>query len=369
MTVSTLGMVSDLAKVNTELSDLYRRAVGAEEAGAAVPVVKTVLSNLIVYASTEQQAEDAVRNVSEIVGRHPCRAIVIDAMPPQPGEEAATVSVICGITERGDRRLCGEIIRIHVHEPGVGIAGIVMPLLVADVPVSVWAPGKLPAGDANFDELLSVANSIILDSRLTNPQDVAQFLPENGSNLAVMDLCWTSLESWREYTAQHFDPPAARGCLGRIGRIGVRFAPDANADVPSGPLLLASWLIERLGLTVADASFEGGALKIEARRDAGVVRVTISSEESDLGAGEPNLIAIHCEEGGATARFVTRSVSEGELSISDECEGVCLPPRVLEIPRLGEAALAAEALELAQGDDVYESALRVALDILARVER
>lgn len=369
ITISTIDILSDLSKVDAHLADLYRRAVGAEESGTAVPIVKTVLSNLIVYASTEQEAEEAVRNVSEITGKHPSRVIVVDTVSPQTGELPATVSVVCGITERGDRQLCGEIIRIHAHEASAGLTGMIMPLIVGDVPVFLWVPGDIPENDDNFDELLSVASHIILDNRrVSELRNVHRFLPSDESAPMLLDLCWSSLLLWREYTAQHFDPPIMRDYLSGINSIDIRYALKENEEIISSvPLLFASWLIERNELHISQVLRSGTSFHIEAVGNNTPVIIKLTPEISDSSMDKLTSVAIRSQIGDRTATFITQSISGSELSLSEECPGICLPPRILEIPNATEAALVSEALETYRRDEVYEAALSTAIEVLNRL--
>lgn len=364
ITISTLDIISDLSKVDARLADLYRRAVGAEDTGLAVPIVKTVLSNLIVYASTENEAAEAVRNVGEITGRHPSRAIIVDTVPTHPGEQPATVSVVCGITQRGDRQLCGEIIRIHAHETEVGLAGMVMPLLVGDVPVFLWISGEIPNQEFNFNELLFIANYLILDSRrVSDLRNVVDYLPNDDSDPMLIDICWSSLQLWREYTAQHFDPPAMREYITGIDKIDIKYtSKEINA-----PILFASWLIERIGLEISRVHKDNDVHYIEAARDNMHAKITLSPENIDIISNQLTSVVIRSQLNENTATFVTQSISSSELTLSEECPGVCLLPRVLEIPNATEAALVSEALETYRRDEVYEASLKIAVEIINRL--
>jgi len=373
--VPTTQVVEDLGKVDGYLAALYRQAAGAEGGASAVPVVRALLFNLIVLAASPGEAEVAALDVSEIAGSHPCRAVVVDVSPARPDEPCAIVTAVCGITQRGDRRLCGEIIRIHPSDSESGIAGLVMPLLIADVPVFIWLPGAIPVGDPTFDELVGAADTVLVDSRrfgdlLTQYDAMRGLCAAMGADCAIRDLAWTSLEPWMELTAQHFDPAVARAHLAELTDVTVAYTPSDNIGLPpSAPLLFLSWLLYRLALPTKGLRRVDGGYEMVTRQGDHGVNVRLLAEKSELDPGGMVTVTIRGGHAGATATFVTTGVSGTQLSISQECEGVCLPPEVLELPEQSAAALAARALDARRGDPAYEHALAIARSLLAEVER
>lgn len=361
--------IRKLSGVDAHLASLYRRAAGAEGT-TAVPTVRTVLLNLVAYCQTEKEADEATAGVSEILGAHPARAIIIEAMPPQPGEETHSVSVICGITRRGDRRLCGELIRIHSHEGADAAVGAVMPLLVADVPVFLWVMGEVPRSVPQFDELLRVANVVIVDSRrFANLEDgmtaVSQMNPA-GPDRVVQDLAWISLQSWRELTAQHFDPPAVRPYVSKLSDVTIEYASgERKGSPPSCALLFAAWFASAAQLRIhVVSSIPEGGYRIQARQDDRDVDIRLVPGKGRLSPCQLVSVNVRCESEKGPATFVTRGISATELSITEECEGICFPPRVLGMTPQGEASLASQALDLNVPNHLYCRSLDWALQAL-----
>lgn len=363
------GSVGQLAEVEERIGRLYREAIGAQTADETVPVVRIALCNLVAYVRSEERASGVVEDTSRIVGAHPCRAIVVDAMPPLPGEEHTSVSVVCAVTGRGDRRVCGEIIRVHAHQGRGDAVGSIMPLLTPDVPLIVWVPEETALQDAEFEELSEVADGLVVDSRewsnlpaaLVRVLALAEEVPQG-----AQDLGWTALERWRELTAEHFDPHPARACLDSMERIVLEYA-DAGAAPPSIPLLFASWLIDRTGLDIADVGTPlEGCLQIRAMQGGRPVDVALTSRRA---AGEPGRllqVTIVCSTPDGQATFTTAVAGQSRLSIDQRCVGICYPPRTVEIGPQDRAALVAEALDAAMRDPIYERAARLALDVLSR---
>lgn len=367
LTVSIDETVSDLSAIDRHLADLYSRAAGLDRSAGFVPVLRTVLFNLIVFAETEQEAADAAQTAANIMGDHPCRTIVVDGL----SSEFATASAVCGVTSRGDRRLCGEIIRVHARDEAE-MAGLILPLLLPDVPVLLWMPGELPS-HACCETLVELADRFIFDSGrfsdlLTNLPKLQRLAEINGRRRSLSDLSWAALETWREMTAQHFDPFTAREYLNSLTAVELRYAPGVSEVVPPQPLLFASWIVDRIGLGLEDLSLPGGReLLIRASQDGRQVEMEFLSERAEVSPGELLSVTIRCEGPAGSAIFVTRRESDTEIGIAQECPGMCLPPAVLAVPQLEKSVLVSRALESYDTDATYGKALEISTQILAGI--
>ena len=379
--IPTTDVVEDLSKIDDHLADLYRRTADAEGAGSSVPVVRTLLLNLIIYVSRSDAMAEAANDVAEVMGSHPCRAIIVSLDGPGSTKPAATVSAVCGITERGDRRLCGEIIELRAGGMGDAIVGMVMPLLVPDVPVFVWAPGNAPCSREEFRAVADVADHVIIDSRgfadlrtgleSMPPLCTRPYSPpyEGGAGGGVQDLCWISLHPWRDLAAQHFDPPMARRYLARLTGIEVKFNPGERADAPpAAALLIASWLMECTGMDIACMEREeSGGFRIDARQDDRPVDIRLAPEDLGYAPGTLNSVTIRGGDESGMASFVTHRVSDTRISATEECAGICFAPMVVEFPIQSAPSLVREALDTYGKDQVYEDAMAVEVCVLSRM--
>lgn len=372
MEVSISEPLAELSKVDSHLASLYRRAVGGE-GPAAVPTVRTVLLNLVAYCRTEREADEAMEAIGEVLGSHPCRAIIIEAMAPVAGEPEDSVAVVCGITRRGDRRLCGEVIRIHAHEGTYEAVGSVMPLLVADVPVYLWILGETPDHDPQFDDLLRMSDTLIVDSRRFSDAETGFNRIINSRisqpDCTVHDLAWISLQSWRELTAQHFDPPSMRPYLNHLTEIVVEYNSTARRGAPPMcALLYISWLINVLALQVSVvSSLPEGGYRIQARQEDNPVNILMMPGEASFAPCQIIASTIKCSADGDQASFTTYGSSDTELSMTEECKGICFPPRVLEMTAQSMSSLVAQALDTHKSDVLYERAIKVAVQIVGEL--
>lgn len=360
---------TSLGHVDSCLSELYTQAMEQE---GAVPTVRTVLLNLIAYSSDPALAERAAEYAIEIVSSVSCRAIVADVASADQ-QQGASVSVVCGVSERGDRRLCGEVIRVYAV-PG-SVTGAVMPLLIPDVPVYLWVLGDVPQDREDFGDLLRVASHVILDTRATEPlgqslRAVDRLRRADGGDRIVQDLAWMSLHAWREATAQHFDPHAVRQYLAHVTEVNIQYSGSNAAPLPeSAPLLFASWFADRVGLR-SRAAFHSrdDGFRIDATQEDHPALVRVIPTDSDREPGHLLSVEVRCGAGDNTACLTTEGVTDTQMILTEDCKDVCLPPKTTDVPPLGTAALATTAIRSYRRDRVYESAVDTALKIIGQIE-
>ena len=240
---------------------------------------------------------------------------------------------------------------------------------------SSGCPAKFLEDNEGFESLVRVADRMIIDSRrFVDLKDglmsVPDRCPSGPFGCSVHDLAWTSLMPWRELTAQHFDPLAAREYLRKLARVTVRYAAGERDDAPScAAVLYTAWLADRTQVRIGRVSrLDSGDYYVEASQEKQPVEIRLVSEDQGYAPGRLNSTTIQCGDENGTASFVTKGISGTELYIADECKGICLPPQVLDISPQSPAALAAQALGSLRRDRLYEEALETGLDILEKAE-
>jgi glucose-6-phosphate dehydrogenase assembly protein OpcA len=360
--------VKNLSSLDSRLTALYTQAI---EQGGAVPTSKAVMLNLVIYAANTELADRAFENASQILSHLTGRTILVDlaAKKTQP----ASVSLICGISERGDKRLCGEVIRLYAD--GGPVSGMTLPLLIPNVPVYLWVYGEIHSEDADFIDLLRVADHVVVDSRISgktapNLRAIDRLSKIDEGRRSLRDLGWISIQDWREATAQHFDAPSLRRCLEQIAEVTVRYSGSDASSVPeSAPLLFASWLMERLGIAPTEVfhSRDEG-YRISARQDDRPVVVRLFPEPSKLRTGRLLSVTMNCGYNGKAGTFTTEAVSDTQLSLTEDCRDICLPKKVIEAPDIADAQLAAIALSSYRKDRVFMKSIGLALQILRQLE-
>src|SRR5215211_5290632 len=161
-----LGKGIDAAKLERELNAMWSEMSEPDGGGGSAGVVRACVLNLVVYAEGPEERAEVDALLSEVVERHPCRAIVLAAErgAEEPRLEAF-VSTRCQLSSRGAKRICGEQITVEAAGPAVETASTaVAPLLVPDVPVFLWWK-DIPHYDDNlFTRLAGMADRVVIHS-------------------------------------------------------------------------------------------------------------------------------------------------------------------------------------------------------------
>jgi len=225
-------MASSVIEIERELGELR----GASSAPGQAPNQRTSVMTHLAWVPQEWE-EAAERTLAGLAEQHPSRTILLFPRPDDDGTLDMDASVQC--FSFGDRAVCAEVIRVRlcgerVRHP----ASVVVPLLIADLPVFIRWRG-MPAFDAIFDELVGVVDRLIVDSTEWPGDELSRGygeLSRRFDRTIVSDIAWERTERWRRELAAAW-PFEAR-------EISVK-ATRAQA------VLLAGWLRSRLGHDVA----------------------------------------------------------------------------------------------------------------------
>jgi glucose-6-phosphate dehydrogenase assembly protein OpcA len=178
-----------------------------------LPHARASVLNLIVTVVDGEAADRVVHTLMGLGVRHPSRAIVL---VPEPASSAAPlgarISTHCHDAGTGADRVCYEEIVLSVRGEAAGhLSGIVAPLLIHDLPTHVWWPGDPPFRDPVFEQLVEMADRLVVDS--SDFTDLLAGLRRLGTlrrRSGVGDLAWERIGWWQELTAQFFDTPRFR---------------------------------------------------------------------------------------------------------------------------------------------------------------
>jgi glucose-6-phosphate dehydrogenase assembly protein OpcA len=255
-----------VSSIERELSMLWR-AVPGSTAEDRPMAMRTSVLNLVVYTEGDSEgdpegapASGVAEIIAQLAGSHPSRSIIVEAEPDHdtPSLDAA-LSAHCHVASAGQGKFCCEQVTITVKgEAARHVAGVVIPLLLPDLPTVVWWQGLPPLHARAFQRMVETADRLLVDSAqfghgpaaLRHAQQVRAAL---GKGCALADLAWTRLRLWREVVAALFDDaqrrPYARGIRSLDVTVG---APDsgegdatAGSDLRGAPTLvplLAGWI-------------------------------------------------------------------------------------------------------------------------------
>ena len=221
-----------IREVERELGRLRESSTGLDQA----PRLRTSVMTHIAWVP-ERWVEAVEGVMSELGERHPSRVILLFPRPDE-GRDAidADVDLRCFMRQSEENVVCSEVVTLHLcgarmHAP----ASIVQPLLVSDLPVFLRWRGELPFGSPELEQLVDIADRLVLDAReWSDPPATLSLLADRLRDVAVSDIAWARTQPWREAVARLW-PEIAEARRVRVA------GPKAEA------LLLRAWLSSRLG--------------------------------------------------------------------------------------------------------------------------
>ena len=362
--------VPSISALERELTRL-RRAASAHAKEQGHSVARAAVLNLVVYADREMHARRAAASSSRLSARHPSRVIVVLGDRQREGVDVV-IQLHCHVPRPDETaQISYEQILARVKgDADERVASVVIPLLVPDLPVFLWWTGTPPHDTRRFDDLIALADRLIVDSAdFARPDQTLAVIAElarthNGRKFGVTDLNWTRLTPWRELVAAFFDVDAWRPCLDSIVGVRVGFGVDMDGrDIhPSQALLLIGWLASRLGWKPVDAlapSEAGGLLFKMANADGGPIVVRVRPRfERGIEPGDTSGVRLQAKHGSDLYEFVLkREPDPRHVTATVVVNGETRSRRVVPLPEPGIEELLREELSIVGSDHVFEDAL------------
>jgi glucose-6-phosphate dehydrogenase assembly protein OpcA len=315
--------------------------------------------NLIVVTD-EESAESVTHSVSNIAGRYPSRAIVLIS-DPEEGETNLDfrLSAFCSI--RGGGQVCAEQITIHAEgPPAEHLESLAGPLLISDLPVFLWYPGPFSPSSVEFSGMATLADRIIIDSAAAGDcgislREIAGLLGRPGTP-AIGDLQWVQLSPWRALAAELFSSPERAGELERLRKVEILHAPDGECRA----LLFVGWLASTLGWSLEDATRTAEGREVRFAGPSGEVSAEMSPTSHDA---RFRRVRLYSENYGFG---IDRSRDLSEACTTVTKDGEVLAERTVHLGTFDLGVLLGEELRYRGRDELYEAALRTAVEMLDR---
>ena len=358
-----------VAALERELARM-RRSMGAHAKEQAVPVARASVLNLVVFATRDAHARRAAATIDQLATRHPSRAIVLLADRQREGIPPG-LEMHCHLSHPGGLQQVSYeqiLIRARGHADQ-RLASAVIPLLLPDLPVFLWWTETPPVDALYFEQLLGLADRLIVDSgdfarpdrTLARLHAVAR---AGDGRYGLTDFNWTRITAWRELVSQFFDVPAWRPFLDGVTGVRIGFAVDADGREihPSQALLLIGWLASRLGWRAVEslAPSEAGGLLFAMQRADGEEIQTRVRPRFMRGIDEGNLsgLRIQARDGARHAEFVVKRIEDSAHATTTVIiDGRVVAERLVPLGRPGVSELLGEELTIARSDAIYEDAL------------
>jgi glucose-6-phosphate dehydrogenase assembly protein OpcA len=314
--------------------------------------------------------------------------IVGSADPDGPSWLEARVEAHCILPREGSPETCAEMIHVAAGgEAGRHVAAIVTPLLIHDLPVTIWWPDEPPLGLPGTLDMLAAADRLVVDGSTWTGDGLDRIrelagLAETG-RLAVSDFALVRQSRWREAIASIFDDPEFLPYLRSLRRIAVTYGTHDETGTIGftnlvKPVYHIAWLASRLGLHVVRplAAVSGPAKSRAGRavRSTGAIQTAGRGLSATLSDGKSEVAVLvrpilSRMPAGTTLRvelLAERRGSELRADVTAEAEtvhvrvwqdGVEALERRFRAPRLTEVDRLAEAIEAGGRDPVAAGAL------------
>jgi hypothetical protein len=358
---------------------------------------RSSVMNLVVIARRPEVAIRGAATIQALTGRHPSRTIVVQSADPDgPSWIDARVEAHCILPHEDAPETCAETIHVTAGgEAGRHLTAIVTPLIIHDLPVTIWWPNEPPFTSRAAIDLFDAADRLVVDGSswsgdgLERLQQLARLA--DLSAIAISDFALMRQSRWREAIAAIFDDPDFLPYLRSIRRIAVTYATHDSSDGEANivkPLYHVAWLASRLDWSVAKPLHAVSGAGQAARTPAGVQRAapgtrplvgrgvaaTMSDGRADIAVSIRPVVSTLAS--GTTLRvelLAERRGSELRADVTAEAEtvhvrvwqdGVEALDRRFLAARKGEVELLAEAIETGREDPVGQGALRAAARLI-----
>lgn len=352
---------------------------------------RTSVLNLVVVARQPEVAERTAETISRLTGRHPSRTIiVVSADPDGPPWLDARIQAHCVLPRADAPETCTELIFLTAGgETGRHLSALVAPLLIHDLPVTVWWPGEPPLDLEPTAALLEATDRLVVDGSAWGGDGLRRLrqlagLFDRFERLSIRDFALVRQSRWRDAIAAVFDMPEFLPYVWHLRRIAVTYATRDETGAPGTtnvvkPLYHVAWLASRLGMTVASplapveakgrpapprprsgehAPLHRG-LQAKLRAGATEVAVVIRPVASTMPPGTTLRVEILAERRGSELRADVTAEADN-VRVHAWLDGVEAMDRTFRSPRRTDVDLLGEALEVGGRDPIAVEAIRIA---------
>jgi glucose-6-phosphate dehydrogenase assembly protein OpcA len=359
---------------------------------------RTNVMNLVVVARRPETAERGAATIQALTGLHPSRTIVVQpADPDGPSWIDARIEAHCVMPRADAPETCAETIHLIAGgETGRHLAALVTPLIIHDLPVTVWWPGEPPFASRATRDLFKACDRLVVDASTWSGDGLARLAEmaacADGTGIAVSDFAMMRQSRWREAIASIFDDPDYLPYLRSIRRIAVTYGTHDETGVPGStnivkPVYHVAWMASRLGMHVVSplAAATGPARPARTRSSASAaqvhrgmtasladgradVAVVIRPVRSEMPSGTTLRVELLAERRGSELRADVTAEAE-TVHVRVWIDGVEAVDRHFLAARRGDVDLLAESIESTHRDGVSYGTLGMAAKLVGAPAR
>lgn len=379
-TLAWRSRASSIEGIQTELAKIWahpsmQRDIDVDHDGVVDRQVgaRTSVMNLVVVARRPETGERCASIIHDLTGRHPSRTLIVTpADPDGPSWLDAHIQAHCMVASETAPATCAETIYLTCGgEAGRHLEAIIAPLLVHDLPVTIWWPDEPPLPEHTSATVLEICDRLVIDGsswRGTGLQAMHRMATfQQRRPVAISDFALIRQSRWREAIASVFDRPDILPFVGNVRSITVTYGVrDDSGDTPNlvKPVYHVGWLASRLGMRVVrPLTAEASGFSASLRNGRNEVKVAIRPAQSELPAGTTLRVEL--------TATIQRSQLRADITAEQDAvharvfvDGKRILERGFNAPRRNDLDLLAESIEAGGRDPVTVGALRMAAMIV-----
>ena len=185
-------------KILKELAALWADSGKQGQAESGSGVLRACSMTLLVLAEASEDTQDLGETIAALMPEHPARAVLVRLSGG--GDRSLTERVYsqCWMPFGQRRQICCEQIEITVSDAAMeDLRSVVLPLVVADLPLIVWCRSTRLVAMPEFGAIAAHGAKVIFDS--ADVPEPAGFLQRAetaiGRGVMLADLAWTCLRA------------------------------------------------------------------------------------------------------------------------------------------------------------------------------
>ena len=335
---------------------------------------RTSVMNLVVVARRPETGERCAAIIHDLTGRHPSRTLIVTpADPDGPSWVDANIQAHCMVASETAPATCAETIYMMCGgESGRHLEAIVAPLLIHDLPVTLWWPDEPPLPAHTGANVLEICDRLVIDgsswhgSGLPQLRRMAMF--QQRRPIAISDFALIRQSRWREAIASVFDRPDVLPFVNHVRAITVTYSVREDSGIEASnvvkPVYHVAWLASRLGMRVVQTlTPEAAGYSATLKNGRNKVDVAIRPMQSELPPGTTLRVEIRAA--------IQRSELRADISAEQEAVHARVwqgSERILErgfnALRRNDLDLLAEAIEAGGRDQIAVGTLQMAAGLV-----
>lgn len=259
-----MNLTASISQTLPTLARLHEQAARQAADEGAELNAQMLLATIVARYPMPTDWAEIEAETEPVVTAYPSRVIALvndpdTAQTPEP----VRVGFLAAQRSDGASAIRGELLAAALQgrafEEGAAIAAS---WSASGIPTVVWWNGPAVTGDHLFEDMLDIADRILVDSStvadLPADFEVLNDVVQGSHHARVTDALWHRLLAWRQAFAQVFDQPAARIDLAHLRSVELAVQPSPGGHAAT--MLLLAWLATRLGWRLDRRTTDGWRL-------------------------------------------------------------------------------------------------------------